>query len=99
MLAPLNLQPISLAARSVHRIEDARGAQVTCVRGIAWVTQEGDARDLILEPGQSAVLDKPGLGVVFALADAVITVGAVAELPPPAGMRAKVRTYADRAWA
>ena len=40
MLAPLPLEPISLAARSVHRIENAKGIRVSCVRGVAWITQE-----------------------------------------------------------
>ena len=61
MLAPLPLEPISLAARSVHRIENAKGIRVSCVRGVAWITQERDPRDLILAAGQSVVLDRPGL--------------------------------------
>src|SRR5438874_11771325 len=66
MLAPLTLKPISLAARSVHRIENAKGIRVSCVRGVAWITQERDPRDLILAAGQSVVLDQPGLAVAYA---------------------------------
>jgi hypothetical protein len=83
MLAPLPLDPISLAARSVHRIENAKGIRVSCVRGVAWITQERDPRDLILAAGQSVVLDRPGLAIAYAFKDAVITVGAGWQLPAP----------------
>ena len=48
MLAPLELEPIALQARAVHRIDNGRGMQVTCVKGVVWVTQERDSRDIIL---------------------------------------------------
>jgi hypothetical protein len=99
MLASLDLEPISLSPRSIHRIENARGTQVTCVSGVIWVTQERDQRDTVLTPGQSFVLDRPGLGIVFALKGATITVGAPAGLPAAARVAPKVRAYADRAWA
>jgi hypothetical protein len=99
MLAPLELQPIALTARSVHRIEAAKGMQVTCVRGVTWITQERDQRDIILSAGQSVVLDRPGLAVVFAFKDALITVGPVLQLPAPARLPERARSYADRAWA
>jgi hypothetical protein len=83
MLAPLTLEPITLAARSVHRIENAKGIRVACVRGVAWITQERDPRDMILAAGQSVVLDRPGLAVAYVFKDAVITVGAAWQLPAP----------------
>ena len=97
MLAPLTLEPIALAARSVHRIENAMGLQVSCVRGATWITQERDSRDMILASGQSVVLDRPGLAVVYAFKDAVITVGAAWQLPAPERLPAASqpeRTYA-----
>jgi Protein of unknown function (DUF2917) len=83
MLAPLSLEPIALSAGSVHRIENAKGIKVACVRGPTWITQERDPRDMILASGQSVVLDRPGLAVVYAFTDAVITVGAAWQLPAP----------------
>jgi len=99
MLAPLELEPIALAARSVHRIDNGKGTKVTCVTGVVWVTQEHDARDIILSAGQSAVLDRRGLAVVFAFKDALITTGSAQQLPAPASLPARSRAYADRAWA
>jgi len=99
MLAAVELQPITLAARSVHRIEKAGGLQVSCARGVAWITQERDPRDIILAAGHSVVLDRPGLAVVFAFKESVITVGpAPAEVPQQAPASA-ARARADRAWA
>ena len=81
MLAPLTLEPIALGARSVHRIENAKGLAIACVRGATWVTQERDPRDWVLMAGQSAVLERTGLAVVYAFKDALITVGAAWQLP------------------
>jgi hypothetical protein len=99
MLAPLELEPIALAARSVHRIDNGKGTKVTCVTGVVWVTQEHDARDIILSAGQSAVLDRRGLAVVFAFKDALITAGSDLQLPAASKAAAPTRSYADRAWA
>jgi hypothetical protein len=63
---------VQLKARSVHRIEDGRGLEVAILRGQAWITQEGDRRDIILGEGQSFVLDRPGVAVVFAFADTIM---------------------------
>ena len=100
MLAPLTLEPIALAARSVHRIENAKGVRVSCVRGATWITQERDQRDMILAAGQSFVLDRPGLAVVYAFKDAVITVGsglAAAASPQPAGTACEAERAAPEA--
>jgi hypothetical protein len=38
---------------------------------------------MIVSSGQSVVLDRPGLAVVYAFKDAIITVGAGLQLPAP----------------
>jgi hypothetical protein len=76
MLAPFTIEPIALAARSVHRIEGAAGVTVSCERGAVWITQENDWRDLVLVAGEATLLDRPGLALVYALKDAAaITIG------------------------
>jgi len=122
MLAPLELKPIDLEARTVHRIQNPSGQEVFCVRGLVWVTQAHDARgimlaairglmgtpqtqearDIILASGQSAVLNRRGLAVVFAFEDAMITVGAPLRLSAAGGVRVKphrnVRSARSSAW-
>ena len=97
MLAPTTLEPISLAARSVHRIENARGVRVSCVRGVAWITQERDPRDMILAPGQSIVLDRPGLAIAYALKEAVITLAPAWQLPAGAARSLPAATRPESA--
>src|SRR5262245_51342438 len=99
MLAPLDLQPITLQARNVHRIDNGLGQQVTAVKGVVWVTQEHDSRDIILSAGESAVLDRRGLAVVYAFKDALVTVGTPMQLPAPRRPAERARSYAERAWA
>lgn len=71
----LEMQPTRLAARSIQRIESAKGQQITCLDGVVWVTQANDNRDIILSRGQSFILDRKGLTVVFALKEAAFAVG------------------------
>jgi hypothetical protein len=71
----LEIRPIRLAARSVHRLDGAKGQQITSLAGVVWVTQANDNRDIILSKGQSFIIDRKGLTVVFALKDSAIAVG------------------------
>jgi hypothetical protein len=66
---------IALPARSVHRIVDGRGLLVACLQGAAWVTQTRDPRDIVLQSGDSFVLDRDGLTLLMALAASQITIG------------------------
>lgn len=71
----LDIRPVELPARAVHRIADGKGLQITALRGVVWVTQADDPRDVILARGQSFIIDRGGLTVVYALREASILVG------------------------
>lgn len=71
----LEIKPIRLPARSIQRLESAKGQQITCLGGVVWVTQANDNRDIILSKGQSFIIDRKGLTVVFALKEAAIAMG------------------------
>jgi len=71
----LDIKPVRLPARAVHRINDGKGLQITAVSGVVWVTQANDNRDVILSRGQSFIIDRRGLTVVLALREATIIVG------------------------
>src|SRR5262245_23522313 len=116
MLAPLELKPIDLKPRTVHRIQNPSGQEVCCVRGRVWVTQAHrargimlaairgfmgtpqtqEARDIILASGQSVVLDRRGLAVVFAFEDAMITVGSPQRLSAGGAVQAKSDVRSSR---
>jgi hypothetical protein len=74
-------EPIALKARSAERIENGLGQRVTALKGALWITQTDDERDTVLTAGQSFVLDRNGLAIVFALSDALVTIGAGNSVP------------------
>ena len=48
-------------------VRDAKGVRVSCLDGALWITQERLAADMVLEAGQSVVIDSPGLTLLMAL--------------------------------
>ena len=48
-------------------VRDGKGVRVACLSGALWITQEQSTSDVVLEPGQSFVIDHPGLTLVMAL--------------------------------
>lgn len=70
------ITPVALAARATQQLHDRIGDRVVCLDGQVWITQHDDTRDIVLEAGQCFELDRPGMALVFALQDALITVGA-----------------------
>jgi hypothetical protein len=83
MLAPPHAQ-IALAPRELHRIVDGEGLILLCLKGTVWVTQEDDARDIILTAGESFTLDRKGLAVFYALSAACIAMRSHANPSLPA---------------
>lgn len=59
-----------LAKGALLKLRDAQGRGVAVRSGCLWITQEGDPRDLFVGAGQSVRLDRGGLVVIEALADA-----------------------------
>ncbi|HEX5959207.1 MAG TPA: DUF2917 domain-containing protein [Hyphomicrobiaceae bacterium] len=70
-----DIEPVRVPARTVHCIDGTKGLQVTVLSGLVWLTQANDRRDLILTRGQSFILDRKGLALVYSLKDAAILVG------------------------
>lgn len=63
---------IELGRRQDLQVVDGSGTEVVCRSGGVWITQEHDTRDVILESGDSFVLDRPGLAIVRATARSTI---------------------------
>ena len=51
-------------------LRDRDGERIDCLGGQLWITQDGDQRDVVLKPGESFVLDRPGTALVSALSEA-----------------------------
>jgi len=49
------------------RLHGARNTRLTSLRGIAWITVDGDPRDIVLEPGDSFVVDSNKSVLVYPL--------------------------------
>jgi len=60
---------LALAARRSLRLKDARGARLRAVRGTLWVTIDNDPRDIVLDPGESFVVDSDRPLVVMPIGD------------------------------
>ena len=68
MAHPLDT-PVLLAEREVLDIRGGKGIEVRCLGGNVWITQAGDRGDIVLQGGESFVLDRNGLALVTALLD------------------------------
>jgi hypothetical protein len=58
----------------LQRLHDAQGNLVLCLGGTLWLTQEGDIRDIVLEAGDEARIERDGLTILSAMSDASFVV-------------------------
>ncbi len=52
----------------IIRLDGAMGTAILCHAGAVWVTLEDDSRDILIEAGESFVIDRGGLSLVCAIA-------------------------------
>jgi hypothetical protein len=94
----------ALTDGALLRLRHRLGATVTVVRGRVWVTQDSDRRDVVLDAGESFVIDRPGLAIVqaFGAACVGITPGAdpahPADHPDPVHRATRLRQRALAGW-
>lgn len=69
MNSDLILGTRALEKGCMYRVAAALGRRVECLSGSLWVTQDGDGRDVVLEPGDGFEFDRPGVALLSALAD------------------------------
>ncbi|MGH8728753.1 MAG: DUF2917 domain-containing protein [Burkholderiales bacterium] len=65
---------INLSKGRLIRVQDGEGFRIRCYSGSLWITQERDGRDMILRAGNAFIIDRPGLTLVHALANAQVAV-------------------------
>jgi hypothetical protein len=61
-----------LVPREVISLDGARGATLRVTRGRVWLTQERDARDIVLDAGDAFTIECGGRTVVEALEGATL---------------------------
>lgn len=71
-IAPPEARGLRLARGTTLGFLDAEGLELAVVRGMAWVTQENDTRDIVVRPGERFRLDRAGRAFATALLDAEV---------------------------
>lgn len=65
---------ISLCGREAISLPDVRGATLRVTQGTLWLTEEREARDIVLRAGDNWVVEHDGAIVVEARNDAVFCI-------------------------
>lgn len=67
-------ETLQLRRREHLNLAGAAGWTVTALSGSAWITQDGDIRDIVLEAGQSIVLDRDGPAIISPFGDTCLRI-------------------------
>lgn len=78
----LNQNGVCLKRNQVLKVRGGRGHSIVCDSGSVWLTQEGDARDIVLNAGEAFTLDRRGLTLVLAFEPGAIR---ITQAKPQAG--------------
>jgi hypothetical protein len=89
---------IVLEYRGVVPIESPVGTSIECLRGRIWITEPGEADDIVLEAGQSFKTSRGGAAVVQALRKAFVGVRAPAVRRPESRLATWIARY-QNLWA
>ena len=58
---------ISLPPRQLFQIADASSVRILCTAGCLWLTLDGDARDVVLEPGDGFETPDARRALIYAM--------------------------------
>ena len=90
---------ISLPAGRPMLLKHVAGAQVSALAGCVWITQYGQARDIVLTAGEHAVLGLPTATVLSSTAGARLALTAPARPPAPAPLWRRALGWFDPRWS
>jgi hypothetical protein len=82
---------VSLAWEHPLTVSDGKGTCITARRGAVWITIDDDLRDIVLESGESFLLEKSERVIVQAIGKAEVVI-----TPPPVQRLATSLTPAQR---
>jgi len=63
---------LRLSRGQTLKLQDAIGSTICASEGSVWITEENSRKDVVLEPGNCFRIDRPGLTIVQAFADASV---------------------------
>ena len=64
---------LRLARGQTLKLKDSVGSTICAREGSVWITEENSRKDVVLEPGNCFRVDRPGLTIVQAFADASVS--------------------------
>ncbi len=70
---------VSLAHQGLFDIADAAGVTLQCDQGSVWITLDNDARDIVLEAGESFSTHEHRHALVYALSPSTVTLQATTQ--------------------
>ena len=65
---------VKLAPHQTLRLRDSAGTTVCAVEGSVWITEDNQARDIVLAPGSCYRLKSAGLAIINSLGGAAAAV-------------------------
>jgi len=74
MQIALTQASITLERYHALSMTDAAGAEVEVRTGQVWLTMDGDARDILLAPGDTHAIQRDGLTLISAIEPSVVRV-------------------------
>ena len=63
----LEAPDLCLAAGQLFALDDACGTRIHSREGTVWITEEGEARDFVVGPGDAFLVTRPGRTLVQAI--------------------------------
>jgi hypothetical protein len=73
MKLEINSGALRLARGQTLKLRDGVGSTICAREGTVWITEENSRKDVVLEAGSCYRLDRPGLTLVQAFADAQVS--------------------------
>ena len=58
---------VKLGPNQTLKVVDGAGSTVSAIEGSVWITEENQPNDIVLAPGESYRLRKPGVALVNSL--------------------------------
>lgn len=87
---------VLIAPRQVVALHNACGTRISSRGGCVWLTQSGDARDVVLRPGESFRLDRAGTAVMTSARGADVTIAPPPGRPVAVALRCALRGLIQR---